>query len=168
LIDVIPSAEEREGSGRVETPAHRDPSPSPRLGMTKRLIAALWFGSGLFIVIAAAAIFRAAGPDAIGVVLTRWHYIALLAPLTLIFFEWRKQRGRMVVLLFIAILVAAFESFLDVRLAAMRRDSSVPISSLSRNSPVRRRFGMMHALSTTLLLLDVIAAAAVIAADREK
>ena len=136
--------------------------------LTRRIIAALWFGSGLFIIIAAAAVFRAAGPDAIGAILTRWHYIALVAPLVLIFFEWRKQRGRMVLLLFVAVVIAASESLLDVRIAAMRRDSPVPISSLSRNSPVRRRFGMMHGMSTMLLILDVVAAAAVIAADRDK
>jgi hypothetical protein len=134
----------------------------------RRMIAALWFGSGLFIVIAAAAVFRAAGPDAIGAILTRWHYIALIAPLALVFFEWRKQRTRMVLLLFIAILIAASESVLDVRIAAMRRDSPVPIRSLSRDSVVRRRFGMMHGMSTLLLIVDVVAAAAVIAADRDK
>jgi hypothetical protein len=136
--------------------------------IVRRMVAALWFGSGLFIVIAAAAVFRAAGPDAIGAILVRWHYVALIAPLALVFFEWRSQRARMVIFLFIAILVAASESILDVRIAAMRRDSPVPISSLSRNSPLRQRFGMMHGMSTLLLILDVVAAAAVIAADREK
>ena len=133
----------------------------------RRLIAAIWFGSGVFIVIAAAAIFRAGGPDAVGAVLTRWHYIALIAPLLLVFFEWRRQRSRIVLLLFVAILVAAIESLVDVRIAAMRRDSVVPISSLSRNNPVRQRFGILHGVSTILLIVDVIAAAAVIASDRE-
>ena len=122
----------------------------------------------MFILIAATAIFRIGGPDTVGAVLTRWHYIALLAPLALVFFEWRKQRSRVVLLLFLAVVIAAGEALLDVRIAAMRRDSPVPISSLSRNSSVRRRFGIMHGVSTLLLILDVIAAAAVIAADRDK
>ena len=136
--------------------------------VARRLIAGTWFGAGLFIVIAATAIFRFGGPETVGAVLARWHYVALLAPLALVFFEWRKQRGRVVLLLFIAIVVAALEASLDVRIAAIRRDSPVPISSLSRNSPVRRRFGMMHGISVMLLMLDVVAAAAVIAVDRDK
>jgi hypothetical protein len=133
----------------------------------RRLIAGAWFGAGLFILIASTAIFRIGGPDTVGAVLTRWHYIALLAPFALVFFEWRKQRGRVVLLLFLAITIAAFESFLDVRIAAIRRESPVPISALSRDNPVRRRFGMMHGISVLLLMLDVAAAAGVIAADRD-
>jgi len=139
----------------------------------RRLIAAFWFGSGAFIAIAAAAIFRAAGDpftaaNVVGAVLSRWHYIALLAPLVLLLLEWRRQRGRIILLLFIAIFIAALESLIDVRIATMRQRSVVPISSLSRGDPVRRQFGMLHGISTLLLLADVVAAAAVIAlGDRD-
>jgi hypothetical protein len=139
----------------------------------RKLIAAFWFGSGAFIAIAAAAIFRAAGDpftaaNVVGAVLSRWHYIALLAPLVLLLLEWRRQRGRIILLLFIAIFIAALESLIDVRIATMRQRSVVPISSLSRRDPVRRQFGMLHGISTLLLLADVVAAAAVIAlGDRD-
>ena len=126
----------------------------------RRLIAALWLGSGLFIAIAAAAVFRVSGPDAIGVILTRWHYIALIAPLALIFFEWRRQRGRIVLLLFIAIVIAAVESAADVRIATMRRESVQPVRML-------RSFQILHGVSTLLLLADIAVAAAVVALDRD-
>ena len=111
--------------------------------------------------------FRIGGPETVGAVLTRWHYVAIAAPLFLVFFEWQRQRSRIVLLLFIAIIVAALESVIDVRIAAIRRNSAVSISSLSRNDPVRRRFGILHGVSTLLLILDVAAAGAVIASDRE-
>jgi hypothetical protein len=133
-------------------------------------VAALWLGSGFFVVLAASAAFRAAGDpftaaNVVGAMLTRWHYVALIAPLILLFLEWRRQRGNIVVLLFMAIVIAALESLIDVRIGSMRRQAIVPISSLSRGDPIRRQFGMLHGISTLLLLADVAAAAAVVALE---
>jgi hypothetical protein len=137
---------------------------------TRRIVAAIWLGSGVFAVLAASAAFRSAGDpfaaaNVVGAILTRWHYIALIAPLLLLFLDWRGQRGLMVVVLFVAILLGALESMIDVRIAAMRRRSIVPISSLSRGDPVRRQFGMLHGISTLLLLADIAAAAVAVALE---
>jgi hypothetical protein len=172
---VIPSEARNPPQVDETRPDAGDSSLSPQLGMTDvprssfihRWIAALWLGSGFFLILAASAAFRAAGDpfvaaNVVGAMLTRWHYIALFAPVLLLILEWRRQRNRIVLLLFIAIIVAAMESMIDVRIAAMRQQSIVPISSLGRNNPVRRQFGILHGLSTLLLLVDVAAAAAIV------
>ncbi|MGZ7040591.1 MAG: hypothetical protein ACXVH7_02250, partial [Thermoanaerobaculia bacterium] len=100
--------------------------------------------------------------NVVGAMLTRWHYLALFAPVLLLILEWRRQRNRIVLLLFVAIIVAALESSIDVRIAAMRDRSIVPISSLSRSNPLRREFGLLHGLSTLLLIIDVVAAGAIV------
>ena len=63
----------------------------------QRLIAALWLGSAFFLMLSASAAFRAAGntsiaADVVGSMLTRWHYIALAAPLALFALELRRAR----------------------------------------------------------------------------
>ena len=121
------------------------------------MIAAAWFGSGFFITVAAAAMFREGGGNVIGAVLTRWHYIALIAPVGLLLLEWRRQRGRIIVLLFIAIVVATMESAVDARLSALRRETFVRT----------RQFAVLHGVSSLSLLVDIVAAAAVIALDRD-
>ncbi|MGZ8851406.1 MAG: hypothetical protein ACXW3E_13905, partial [Thermoanaerobaculia bacterium] len=85
----------------------------------------------------------------IGAMLTRWHYIALLAPVVLLILEWRRQRTAMVLLLFTGIVIAAAESVLDIRIAALRRELFRP------------HFALMHTLSVVLLLADVLIAATV-------
>ncbi len=100
--------------------------------------------------------------------LTRWHYIALLAPLALMILEWRRARARVQVVLFVAIILASMEALADMRIRAIRNDSPVPISDLSPRDPVRRRFGMLHGISSMLLLAQAIsAAAAVVMSDGE-
>jgi hypothetical protein len=144
------------------------PAPPRRSSLAiTRLIQALWLGSGVFLMLTASAAFNAASnttdaANVVGAVLTRWHYIALLAPLLLMFLEWRRSRPAMLVLLFIAVLLASFQGLLDTRIRMMRDASIVPISSLSREDPVRRQFGMLHAMSSMLLIGQVIAAAAVV------
>ncbi|HEX3067046.1 MAG TPA: hypothetical protein VHX14_00615, partial [Thermoanaerobaculia bacterium] len=85
-----------------------------------RLIRALWLGSGAFLILTAAAAFGAASnatdaANVVGAVLTRWHYIALFAPLLLLLLEWRRSRPVMLILLFIAILLASSHALLDTR-----------------------------------------------------
>jgi hypothetical protein len=133
-----------------------------------RLIRALWLGSGVFLLLTANAAFNAAGTttdaaNVVGAVLTRWHYIALLAPLLLMFLEWRRSRPIMLVILFIAVMLASFQALLDTRIRMIRGSSYVPISSLPSDDPVRRQFGILHGMSSILLIGQVIAAAAVVA-----
>jgi hypothetical protein len=139
----------------------------------QRLIAALWFGGGVFLVaIAAPAAFRsepnaAAAANVVGSMLTRWHYVALIVPLVLLAFQWRRPRGWLVVTLFLAIILASAQAILDTRIRTMRLQSPVAISSLAREHPLRRRFGLLHGASTLLLLAQVIVAGVATAADTE-
>jgi hypothetical protein len=145
------------------------PQPTRRSSLTiTRLIQALWLGSGIFLMLTASAAFSAASnttdaANVVGAVLTRWHYIALLAPLALMFLEWRRSRPIMLVILFIAVMLASFQALLDTRIRMIRGSSLVPISSLSSDDPLRRQFGMLHGMSSLLLIAQVIAAAAVVA-----
>lgn len=141
--------------------------------MFARLIAALWFGSGCFLMLAASAAFRAAGDPAVaanvvGSMLNRWHYIALLAPLILFVLELRRVRRLTLVVLFVAIVLAATQAFVDLRIRAIRAASPVAISSLERSDPVRRQFGMLHGLSSFLLLLQTFGAALAVAGAKER
>lgn len=140
----------------------------------QRLVAGLWLGSAFFMMLAASAAFRAASTpteaaDVVGAMLTRWHYIALAAPLLLFALELRRVRFGVLVALFIAIIVASLQGFADVRIRQIRWASDVPISSLDRDNPIRRQFGILHGVSSGLLLVQaVLAAAVVMAKEREK
>lgn len=163
-----PSAEERAGDGSSPPQNVREVPPRKSSLAVTRLIQALWLGSGVFLMLAAPAAFRAASnttdaANVVGAVLTRWHYIALLAPLLLLFLEWRRSRPAMLVILFVAIVLASFQSLLDTRIRIMRGDSIIPISSLPHDDPVRRRFGMLHGMSTLFLIGQVIAAGVAVA-----
>lgn len=117
--------------------------------------------------LAASAAFRAApnptaAADVVGAMLARWHYIALAAPLALFALELRGARKVVLVVLFVAILLAAAQAFVDVRIRTIRNTSLTPISELSREDPVRKKFGALHGVSMLLLLLQAIAAAVVV------
>jgi len=148
-------------------PAESRRPRKPSLAIT-RLIQALWLGSGVFLMLSASAAFSAAtnptdAANVVGAILTRWHYIALLAPLLLMFLEWRRSRPVMLVILFVAVLLASFQALLDTRIRMIRAESFTPISSLPSNDPVRRQFGMLHGASQLFLLGQVIAAGTAIA-----
>jgi hypothetical protein len=133
----------------------------------QRLIAALWLGSAFFLMLSASAAFRAAGTtsiaaDVVGSMLTRWHYIALAAPLALFALELRRARPFILIALFVAILLAAGQSFVDLRIRAIRQSSAISISALDRTDPIRKRFGALHGLSMVLLLTQAILAAAIV------
>jgi hypothetical protein len=135
----------------------------------QHLIAALWFGSAVFLMISASAAFRAANnptiaADVVGSMLTRWHYIALAAPLALFAIELRRVRPLILVLLFCAVILAALQSFVDLRIRAIRMATPTGVSSLDAEHPVRRRFGMLHGLSMLLLLTQAVAAGGVVVA----
>ena len=118
--------------------------------------------------IAASAAFRAApnattAADVVGAMLARWHYIALGAPLILFALELRHVRKLVLIVLFVAIVLAALQAFTDLRIRSMRMNSLTPISELRRDDPVRKRFGMLHGVSMLLLVLQTAAAIAVVA-----
>jgi MbtH protein len=142
--------------------------------MLQRLVAALWFGSAVFLMLAASAAFRAAGnptvaADVVGSMLTRWHYIALAAPLLLFALELRRLRPALLILLFTCVVLAATQSLVDLRIRTMRAHSPVAISSLDPDHPTRRTFGMLHGLSMLLLAAQALAAAiTVIAKPKQK
>ncbi len=122
--------------------------------------------------LAASAAFRAAGSpviaaDVVGSMLTRWHYISLAAPLALFAIELRNVRRVILIVIFSALMLAALQSFVDLRIRMIRNASVVPVSELDRGDPVRRRFGMLHGVSMMLLALQAVAAGVVVAA-REK
>ncbi len=157
-------------------------SLSYRLPMTSRpllrpfeaLLLAAWFGGGLFLIVAASAAFSAAGnattaAAVVGAMLSRWHYLALGAPLILLLLEWSARslaNTARVVLLALALLAASGQAGVDLRIHAMRAQSRTPISQRARTDPVRRAFGRLHGISMTLLALQVLLAAAVVAADQ--
>lgn len=123
--------------------------------------------------LAASAAFRAApnpaaAADVVGAMLNRWHYIALAAPLALFALELRRVRRFALTVIFIALMLAAVQVFVDLRIRAMRLSSPVAISSLDRQHPDRKRFGALHGASMALLLLQTIAAAMVVAAREKK
>jgi len=148
-----------------------EPLPQPPLRSSlaiTRLIQAMWLGSGVFLILTASAAFNAASnttdaANVVGAVLVRWHYIALLAPLVLMFLEWRRSRPIMLMILFVAVLLASFQGLIDTRIRMIRGSSPVPISSLSSDDPLRRQFGMLHGMSSLLLIGQVIASAVVVA-----
>ena len=134
-----------------------------------RLVAALWFGSAVFLMLAASAAFRSSpnstvAADVVGSMLSRWHYIALAAPLALFALELRHARKLVLIVLFATIVIAAAQTFVDLRIRSIRTSSPIPISELPKEDPIRRRFGALHGFSMMLLLAQAIAAAVVVAA----
>jgi hypothetical protein len=134
------------------------------------LIVALWLGSGAAIMlIGAPAAFAAAGDRTtagavVGVMLRRWHYLSLFLPAALLIFEWRHgfQHSSRVLLLAAAIVLGAAQVAVDAKLHQLRADSLTPISELAPTDPLRRTFGRLHAASSLFMLLQVIAAGAVV------
>ena len=136
---------------------------------TTRLIAALWLGGGaVLLAIAAPAAFRGAGDPThaasiVGDMLGQWRYLAIGAPvLLLILSAVRRGRRGPMILVALALLLAFAQMAVDAQIHKIRLQSSVPISSLEKSDPVRRHFGMLHGASSGLMLLQLIAAAAVV------
>lgn len=131
------------------------------------MLYAIWIGAGLTIaLIAAPSAFEAApsrtiAASVVGAMLARWHYIALAAPAILLIAEWRSglTSTRLVVLLSLALLLGSAQAFADLEIRHIRESSIVPVSELPASSAVRRRFGMLHGVSTSIMLLQIVAAA---------
>ena len=138
--------------------------------MIARFIHAIWLGSGVFLILAAQAAFRAApnstvAADVVGAMLARWHYIALMAPLALLALEWRRARSAVLIVIFVGVVLAAAQAMVDLRIRTIRQSSVIPMSELSREDPLRRRFGRLHGVSMLLLLLQVVAAGVALGID---
>lgn len=122
----------------------------------------------MFVIVGALAAFRSLNSptdaaNVVGAILTRWHYVALLAPVLLLVVEWRRLRVWMFVLLLTGLLFASVQALVDTRIRAIRMQSPVAISDLPRESPVRRRFGILHGVSSMLLLGQVLVAGLAVA-----
>lgn len=122
--------------------------------------------------VAAPAAFRAAGSptiaaNVVGAMLSAWHYIAIALPVILLALEWRRARTLMVVLLFAGIVFGATQIAVDLRIRAIRETTAVPVSSLPHSDPIRRRFGVLHGISSILLLAQIVVAMGAVAADTE-
>jgi hypothetical protein len=135
----------------------------------RRLISSLWLGSAFFLMLAASAAFRVApnatvAADVVGALLSRWHYIALLAPLALFALELRRVRRLAMALIFTALVLAATQAIVDLQIRSIRQSLPVSVSSLDRGHPIRQRFGALHGASMLLLLLQTLAAAGVVMA----
>jgi hypothetical protein len=133
----------------------------------RNLISALWLGSAFFLMLAASAAFRAApnamvAADVVGAMLNRWHYIALGAPLLLFALELQRTRRVVAVVLFVAILAAAAQIVVDLRIREMRHAVPGGIATLEPHHPIRRRFGALHGASMLLLVIQGLAALTVI------
>ena len=171
--DPLSEAVTEEIAWNPETAAAIRSRGSRAVGVMARLVQALWFGTAAFLLIAASAAFRAASnpteaADVVGALLTRWHYISLFAPLTLMLLEWRRSRPAVLLTLFVAIVFASGGAILDTRIRALRLASPFPMSERSQDDPIRQRFGMMHGLSSAILLLEMLLAGATIALDDER
>ena len=130
----------------------------------------MWFGAALCLLLLAAPAAFTASPTAtvaanvVGAMLTRWHYVAIAAPLLLLLLP--KGGGKPPhSILVIAIVIAAAQAITDVRIRAIRISSPAPISSLAPSDPVRRRFGLLHGASSVLLLAEAVAAGIVVSRD---
>ena len=122
--------------------------------------------------LAASAAFRSSpnattAADVVGSMLARWHYIALAAPLALFALELRHARRWVLAVILLALLLAAAQAFVDLKIRTIRASSRVSISELDRSDPVRKRFGALHGVSMLLLVVQAVAAAVVVAAPRD-
>lgn len=100
--------------------------------------------------------------------LSRWHYIALAAPIALFFLELARIRRLVILVTFAGLLLAATQAVVDLRIRQIRLNSPTAISSLDPADPVRRRFGALHGVSMVLLLVQTLAAAVVVTAGSSR
>lgn len=122
---------------------------------------ALWIGASLFFAaVVTPALFAVSAPEdaarAVGRMLPRLDILTItltgLAAALLVRKSWPMR------LLLVGIILAAAlsEFWVTPAVAAMREQAGAPISSLSKEDPLRKRFGMLHGLSSSLLVLRIL------------
>jgi hypothetical protein len=74
----------------------------------------------------------------------------------------------MIAVVFAAIISGAAAAAIDLRIRAIRAESPIPISALARSHPLRRHFGLLHGISSLLLLAQIAAAGTAVALDTER
>lgn len=122
-----------------------------------RLLLSVWLGGGLFLAfVAAPAAFSAASTrdsaaTIVGTMLSRWHWIAVLAPLVMLL-SGRFRRKWPLVLIVVAVVLANAQWLVDNRIQDLRASVEGSISELDETDSVRRRFGALHGVSMTLML----------------
>lgn len=138
------------------------------IAIARLLLLAIWFGGGIFLAAVATPAAFAGAPDRTsagniaGLMIARWHYIALLAPALLLVTDWIDQLRRplRIVLLVVAIATAAAQAGVDLKLRSMRAASAGSVQSLADSD--RRTFGVLHGVSVGLLGAHLLAALGVI------
>lgn len=103
---------------------------------------------------------RTTAANIVGAMLSRWHLLAVIAPLVLLARDHRRglPSTLRVVVLASAIILAVAQIGVDMKIGAIRAGSPVAISALAPDDPVRKKFGMLHGVSSLLMLLQVVAA----------
>ena len=140
------------------------------------LLLSCWIGGGIFLVaVAAPAAFRhssrSTAAEIVGAMLQVWHYMAIVVPLVLLVGELRRRNGSRsgaILLLTGILLFASIEIAVDLRLHSIRRDLAVPMDSLSLSHPIRARFGRLHGISSSLLLLQLLAGIGLLAYEQRE
>lgn len=135
--------------------------------VARALILAIWFGGGLALAaIAAPAAFKgspdsAAAASIVTILLSQWHWIAISSPLVLLLTGDRRSRRvwqGMLLVLIMAGALAVSQAGLDHSVHKLRADSRIPISSLAKTDPVRKKFGMLHGASSMLMAFQILLA----------
>jgi hypothetical protein len=142
-----------------------------------RLGLALWLGSLFFFAVAVApALFRTFSPPEAGRVVRQLipfldAYALAGGPLLIVLAAAieGKPRGRALLraLLLAAMTTLAGVSFWGItpRMERLRESAGPSISELSPDHPVRREFGMLHGVSSALMLLEALFGLGVIGFD---
>lgn len=130
----------------------------------RMILLSVWFGGGVFLAAVGTPAAFAGSPDRTtagtiaGLMLSRWHYVSLLAPAILLGLEWRDglRRNLRMLLLAAAIVGAAAQVGVDMKLRAIRNSQPGGMSLLAPDDPTRRLFGALHGVSALLFGVQLL------------
>jgi hypothetical protein len=145
------------------------------LHSTHRLLLVAFLGAlALFATTVTPALFAAVPPSAaarvVGRVLSVLDAVGLLLGLAAVVLGATGRAGRPAVVLglVLAALAAASLFLVTPELASIRRASGDSLSHLPPGDPTRRRFGLLHGISTVLFGLQAVIALALVALRPER
>lgn len=128
---------------------------------------ALWIGAALFFaVIVTPALFASYTPEesakAVGRMLPKLDLLILA--LTSVAAIAMTRRSVPLLMLVVAIVASSIVSaaWITPAVASLREAAGAPMSTLAKDNPLRQRFGMLHGISSALLLLRILLGAATI------